>query len=313
MKVAAYLLTNLCCFLGLRKQPFLPTQRVSFIHVQSLSVRDWIKILAVKMPVVSEMLGAQRSRSNLTLHQVSCSSNYPRRFFYMWTQRAAVRPQARAEGCSKRQRDGEAPLNGGGYYVQVSSGLKHACALSRHDSRSALLGRNDYGESSPPSGRFVQVGENVFACLILSLVYVRHKGQWSRAMLGQKRHGPKLSSFLSENAFQQVNVQVSEVITYAEYSRETVPFDAGAITAAVRAKTREGKFLQVSAGTRTTCAIRVETDQIDDGHDADSMFTTVFCWGSRANSLMDRGEQRQQAQPDLIGSRPRLRIGKEYR
>jgi hypothetical protein len=52
MTAAAYLLTNLCCFLGPRKQPFLPTQRDSFTHVQSLSVRDWIKIHAAKMPVV---------------------------------------------------------------------------------------------------------------------------------------------------------------------------------------------------------------------------------------------------------------------
>ena len=47
-------------------------------------------------------------------------------------------------------------VNGGDYYVQVSSGMKHACAISR-DSEVYCWGRNDYGESSPPSGTFVQV------------------------------------------------------------------------------------------------------------------------------------------------------------
>jgi hypothetical protein len=64
------------------------------------------------------------------------------------------------------------PVNGGGYYVQVSSGLKHACAISRHDSEVHCWGRNDYGERSPPSGKFVQVSLDDFACLIL--VILRH-------------------------------------------------------------------------------------------------------------------------------------------
>ena len=49
------------------------------------------------------------------------------------------------------------PVNGGGYYIQVSSGLKHACAISRYDSEVHCWGRNDYGESSPPGGKFLQV------------------------------------------------------------------------------------------------------------------------------------------------------------
>jgi hypothetical protein len=49
------------------------------------------------------------------------------------------------------------PVNGGGHHnVQVSSGLKHACAISL-DSEIHCWGRNDYGESSPPSGKFIQV------------------------------------------------------------------------------------------------------------------------------------------------------------
>ena len=49
------------------------------------------------------------------------------------------------------------PVNGDGYYIQVSSGLKHACAISRYDSEVHCWGRNDYGESSPPGGKFLQV------------------------------------------------------------------------------------------------------------------------------------------------------------
>jgi alpha-tubulin suppressor-like RCC1 family protein len=48
-------------------------------------------------------------------------------------------------------------VSGGDYYVQVSSGMKHACAISRRDSEVHCWGKNDYGESSPPSGKFVQV------------------------------------------------------------------------------------------------------------------------------------------------------------
>ena len=46
--------------------------------------------------------------------------------------------------------------NGAGKHIQVSSGMKHACAISR-DLSVHCWGRNDFGESSPPSGKFVQV------------------------------------------------------------------------------------------------------------------------------------------------------------
>lgn len=45
---------------------------------------------------------------------------------------------------------------GDAYYVQVSSGSKHACALKRN-SEVECWGRNDFGEGSPPKGKFVQV------------------------------------------------------------------------------------------------------------------------------------------------------------
>ena len=47
-------------------------------------------------------------------------------------------------------------LNGGDYYDQISSGMKHACAATR-EGEVHCWGRNDYGESTPPSGKFVQV------------------------------------------------------------------------------------------------------------------------------------------------------------
>lgn len=54
--------------------------------------------------------------------------------------------------------------------------------------------------------------------------------------------------------------------------------------------TRVGKFLQVSAGTRTTCAVRavrVEIDSIVDDNDSEFTSTSIHCWGSRANALLD--------------------------
>ena len=51
--------------------------------------------------------------------------------------------------------------NGAGKHIQVSSGMKHACAISR-DLSVHCWGRNDFGESSPPSGKFVQV--RLFVC-----------------------------------------------------------------------------------------------------------------------------------------------------
>ena len=47
-------------------------------------------------------------------------------------------------------------LNGGDFYYQISSGMKHACATTR-DGEVHCWGRNDYGESTPPSGKFVHV------------------------------------------------------------------------------------------------------------------------------------------------------------
>ena len=44
---------------------------------------------------------------------------------------------------------------------------------------------------------------------------------------------------------------------------------------------RVGTFVQVSAGTRTTCAIRVEADSSVKGDDSNSSSTAIHCWGNR--------------------------------
>ena len=49
-----------------------------------------------------------------------------------------------------------------------------------------------------------------------------------------------------------------------------------------------GSFLQVSAGTRATCGIRVETNTAStDNDDKNSSSTAIQCWGSRASALLD--------------------------
>ena len=58
-------------------------------------------------------------------------------------------------------------LNGGDYYDQISSGMKHACAVTR-DGDVHCWGRNDYGESTPPSGKFVQVSVSLASLIIIS-------------------------------------------------------------------------------------------------------------------------------------------------
>ena len=59
---------------------------------------------------------------------------------------------------------GRSSVNGGGSYDQISSGMKHACAVAK-DGEVHCWGRNDYGESTPPSGKkFLQV-----CCFVVSL------------------------------------------------------------------------------------------------------------------------------------------------
>ncbi|KAL7553235.1 hypothetical protein ACHAWF_016496 [Thalassiosira exigua] len=92
------------------------------------------------------------------------------------------------------------PVNGGDYYTQVSSGMKHACALSR-DSEIHCWGRNDYGESSPPTGSFVQVSAgHTFTCGI------RPNGEME--CWGKNNMGQTMSPSYPKNIFQQVSASV---------------------------------------------------------------------------------------------------------
>ena len=50
-----------------------------------------------------------------------------------------------------------------GQHIQVSSGMKHACAIGK-DLTVHCWGRDDYKESSPPSGEFVQVSRLRIMC-----------------------------------------------------------------------------------------------------------------------------------------------------
>ena len=54
-------------------------------------------------------------------------------------------------------------------------------------------------------------------------------------------------------------------------------------------------FLQVSTGTRTSCAIRNETSSVIDS--AKSSSTSIHCWGGRANTLLDHFVEEQHHSP----------------
>ena len=57
----------------------------------------------------------------------------------------------------KSGRYGRSTVNGGDYYDKISSGMKHACAVTR-EGEVHCWGQNDYGESTPPSDKkFTQV------------------------------------------------------------------------------------------------------------------------------------------------------------
>jgi len=45
-----------------------------------------------------------------------------------------------------------------GFFTQVSSGENHACGILK-DGTLSCWGRDDFGQSSPPNGTFVQVGK----------------------------------------------------------------------------------------------------------------------------------------------------------
>lgn len=74
----------------------------------------------------------------------------------------------------KSGRYGRSTVNGGDYYDKISSGMKHACAVTR-EGEVHCWGRNDYGESTPPSEKkFTQVSsylETLYTSPRLSLSF----------------------------------------------------------------------------------------------------------------------------------------------
>jgi hypothetical protein len=175
--------TSLCCFLGPPKQPFLPIPRDSFtcaITYRAGLDKDTCGEQAcgpVKCWGHNDR-GQSSPSPGVMFHELSSGGFFtcglkvggkiecwgeidhpPKSLESLSSEelsdlKHARRLQQVAEGWRGAT---TRPVNGGGYYIQVSSGLKHACAISRYDSEVHCWGRNDYGESSPPGGKFLQV------------------------------------------------------------------------------------------------------------------------------------------------------------
>lgn len=72
----------------------------------------------------------------------------------------------------KSGRYGRSTVNGGDYYETISSGMKHACAVTR-EGEVHCWGRNDYGESTPPSDKkFTQVSRCIDTIHIVCFVVI---------------------------------------------------------------------------------------------------------------------------------------------
>jgi len=169
---------------------------------------------------------------------------------------------------------------GGGYHIQVSSGMSHSCALSRSREVSCW-GRNDYGESSSPSGKFdmISAGRS-FTCGI------RLNGAmkcWGKNDLGQSSPPP-----YPQYIFKQVSASKGGDHVCGILANESNDIVCWGDNDRRQAEMQKGPFSQVSAGTRTTCAIRNESRSTDGNS------TSLYCWGSRANVLLDHFEAEQQ-------------------
>lgn len=176
------------------------------------------------------------------------------------------------------------PVNGGGYYLRVSSGMKHACGIARN-LEVHCWGRNDFGESQPPKGTFVQVSAgNSFTCGIRPNGAVQC---WGKNDIGQSA-----PPSYPEYVFQQISTSVggdhacgilmdrslrspTDIQCWGNNGRGQSEKQDGAV----------GKFLQVSAGARTTCAIIEKENSASNGDDA-GLTNDVHCWGGRANALL---------------------------
>ncbi|KAL7535459.1 hypothetical protein ACHAXR_006507, partial [Thalassiosira sp. AJA248-18] len=195
----------------------------------------------------------------------------------------ARRMQQQSEGTNPRH------VNGGDYYIQVSSGMKHACAISRV-SEVHCWGRNDYGESSPPDGTFVQVSHLIsaghsFTCGIRPNRAVEC---WGKNDMGQSSPPP-----YPENIFQQISTSLGGDHACGVLAEEG-DIRCWGNNGRGQSENQDGKFLQVSAGTRNTCAVRDDADDAIDGDDFEPASTIIHCWGSRANFVEEAQKEKRQ-------------------
>ncbi|KAL3805363.1 hypothetical protein HJC23_009070 [Cyclotella cryptica] len=152
--------------------------------------------------------------------------------------------------------------NGGRKYIQVSSGMKHVCAISR-DLTVHCWGRNDFGESTAPSGMFVQISAgNSFTCGLHS-----NGGTecWGKNNVGQ-------SAPPSDMYFQHISVGGDHACGILV---EDNSIRCWGNNGRGQSEPQDGSFLQISLGIRTTCAISDDTND-----------PSIHCWGSRANDLL---------------------------
>eukprot|EP00985_Skeletonema_marinoi_P006814 scaffold2992_cov103-Skeletonema_marinoi.AAC.4 len=191
-----------------------------------------------------------------------------------------------------RGKGGPSTLNGGDYYDQISSGMKHACAATRDD-EVHCWGRNDYGESTPPSGKFVHVSTSLaffdhcfihqtsFSHTLLKVSAgnsftcgLRPNGAaecWGKNDVGQSSPPP-----YPKNIFTHVSASIGGDHACG------ILLQGGGIrcwgnNARGQSEQQDGTFLHISAGTRTTCGVEVKSET-----------TSIHCWGGRANALLDQ-------------------------
>ena len=132
----------------------------------------------------------------------------------------------------------------------ISAGGGHTCGV-RDSGTVACWGLNDYGESTPPAGKFISVSAGVdHSCGVRDTGTVACWG-WD----GSGQHPPPAGKFLSVSAgsFHTCGVRDSGAVACwgQNYSGQSTP--------------PAGKFISVSAGEGNTCGVR------DTG--------TVACWG----------------------------------
>jgi len=183
----------------------------------------------------------------------------------------------------KNNRSRQQSLHGNDYYLQVSSGNKHACAITK-DYDVHCWGRNDYGESSPPpEGKFVHLSAgHSFTCGILSNGEAKC---WGKDNMGQSS-----PPSYPESTFEQVSASIGGDHACGVLKQDG-DVQCWGNNGRGQSENQNGNFTQVSAGIRTSCAIQVvDETRVEASLNDDSVSTTIHCWGSRANTLLHHFE-----------------------